>query len=76
MAKERAATAVVAALAPICLKKFQQQADAPAKLAAFNKVSTSWDRGGDQGGWATMAGSDTPNAAVASACAERLGSPL
>jgi hypothetical protein len=78
MAKERAATAVVAALAPICVEKFQQQADAPAKLAAFGKVPTSRDRGAiiEKGGWATMPGSDTPNAAVASACAERLGSPL
>jgi len=78
MANERAQTAVVAALAPICVEKFQQQADAPAKLAAFNKVSTSWDRRSiiEKGGWATMPGSDTPNSAVASACAERLGSPL
>jgi hypothetical protein len=78
MANERAQTAVVAALAPICVEKFQQQADAPAKLAAFNKVSTSWDRRSiiEKGGWATMPGSDTPNSAVASACAERLGGPL
>src|ERR1700746_2187420 len=77
MAKERAQTAVVGVLAPICVEKFQHQADASAKLAEFNKVS-SWDRRSviEKGGWATMPGSDTPNSAVASACAERLGSQL
>jgi hypothetical protein len=75
MATERAEAAVVAALAPICVEKFQHQADAPAKLVEFNKVS-SWNRRSviEEGGWATMPGSDTPNSAVASACAEKLGS--
>jgi len=74
MATQRAAAAVVAALAPICVEKFQQQTDAVAKLVAFNKVS-SWDRRSliEKGGWATMPGSDAPNSAVASACAEKLG---
>ena len=44
MATQRAETAVVAALAPICVERFQQQTDAAAKLVAFNKVSSSWDR--------------------------------
>jgi hypothetical protein len=75
MATERAETAVVAALAPICVANFQQQTDAAAKLVAFNKIS-SWDRRAviEKGGWATMPGSNTPNSAVASACAEKLGS--
>jgi hypothetical protein len=77
MARERAQTAVVGALAPICVEKFQHQADAVTKLVEFNKVS-SWDRRSiiEKGGWATMPGSDTPNSAVASACAEQLGSRL
>jgi hypothetical protein len=77
MATERAQTAVVGVLAPICVEKFQHQADASAKLIEFNKVS-SWNRRSviEKGGWATMPGTDTPNSAVASACAERLGSPL
>jgi hypothetical protein len=76
MATQRAAAAVVAALAPICVEKFQQQTDAVAKLVAFNKVSSSWDRRSliEKGGWATMPGSSTPDSAVASACAEKLGS--
>jgi hypothetical protein len=75
MAIQRAEAAVVAALAPICVAKFQHQADAPAKLVELNKVS-SWNRRSviEKGGWATMPGSDTPNSAVARVCAEKLGS--
>ncbi len=77
MATARAQTAVVDVLAPICVEKFQHQADATAKLIEFNKVS-SWNRRSviEKGGWATMPGTDTPNSAVATACAERLGSLL
>ena len=76
IASQRAETAVVAALAPICVERFQQQTDAAAKLVAFNKVSSSWDRRAliEKGGWATMPGNDKPNSAVVSACAEKLGS--
>ena len=78
MAAERAQTAVVGVLAPICVAKFEAQADASAKLVEFKKVSASWDQRSfiEKGGWATMPGSNTPNSAVATACAERLGSPL
>jgi hypothetical protein len=78
MANERAQTAVVTALAPICVERFRQQTDAPAKLVEFNKVSSSWDRRSfiEKGGWATIAGSDAPNSAVATACAEQLARPL
>jgi hypothetical protein len=77
MARERAQTAVVAALAPICVEKFQHQADASAKLVEFSKVA-SWDRRSiiEKGGWATMPGNDGPNTAVVTACAERLASSL
>ena len=76
MATQRAETAVVAVLAPICVERFQQQTDAAAKLVAFNKVSPSWDRRSliEKGGWATMPGTHKPNSAVVSACAEKLGS--
>jgi hypothetical protein len=78
MAKERAETAVVSALAPICVQNFRHQADSAAKLTEFNKVSSSWDRRSiiEKGGWATMPGSDAPDSAVVSACAEQLGSRL
>ena len=78
LAKERAQTAVVGVLAPICVEKFQHQADASTKLLEFSKVSSSWDRRSiiEKGGWATTPGSDTPNSAVATACAEQLGGRL
>jgi hypothetical protein len=77
MATQRAQTAVVGVLAPICVEKFQHQADATTILVEFNKAS-SWNRRSfiEKGGWATMPGTDTPNSAVASACAEGLGSLL
>jgi hypothetical protein len=76
IAADRAQTAVVGVLAPICVEKFQHQADASAKLAELNKAS-SWDRGSmiEKGGWATLPGSGTPNSEVARVCAERLGRP-
>jgi hypothetical protein len=77
MAKERAQAAVVDVLATICVERFRQQPDAPAKLTEFNKASLS-DRRLiiEKGGWATVPGTDAPNSAVATACAERLGRPL
>jgi hypothetical protein len=77
MAADRAQSAVVGVLTPICVEKFQHQADAVAKLAELNKVSP-WDCESliEKGGWATVPGSDTSNFAVAQACAERLGSAL
>src|SRR5262252_8217218 len=65
MAQERAQTAIVGVLAPICVEKFQHQADAATKLIEFKKVSSSWDRRSviEKGGWATAPGADAPNSA-------------
>jgi hypothetical protein len=73
MAQQRADAAVVTALAPICVDRFRQQADAAARLTALKTVN-SWQQGGviEKGGWATMPGSTSPNPAVARACAEML----
>src|SRR4051812_40956477 len=78
MANDRAQTAVVDALAPICVENFQHQADGSAKLAEFRKVSSSWDRRSivEKSGWATIAGSNTPNSALATACANQLARAL
>ena len=75
VAKERADTAVVAALAPICVDQFRQAATAPANLTELNKISYAWDRGTfiEKGGWAIMPGSEKADSAVAKACAETLG---
>ena len=75
LADERADSAVVAVLTPICVEKFQQSGDAVANLAALKKISSSWEQGNfiEKGGWATMPGSTEPDSAVARACAETLG---
>src|SRR5262249_26570958 len=73
MAKERAEAAVVDVLTPICVEKFHAQAGAPAKLMDFRKAST-WDRRLiiENGGWATVPGTDAPHKAISPTCAERL----
>ena len=77
MAGDRAEAAVVGVLTPICVEKFQHQTDAATKLVEFKKVP-SYDRRSviEKGGWATMPGSEAPNSAVATACAQQLGSRL
>ncbi|HEY2967200.1 MAG TPA: hypothetical protein VGK75_02435 [Casimicrobiaceae bacterium] len=76
-ATQRANAAVVVALAPVCVDKFQHTADVSANLAALKKVD-SWSQGAfvEKGGWATVAGSSSPAqvSAVASACALLLAS--
>jgi pimeloyl-ACP methyl ester carboxylesterase len=76
LARNGAATAVVAALTPICVEKFRQAADASANLVEMKKATYAWDQSKfvEKGGWATMPGSTEPNSAVAKACAESLGS--
>jgi hypothetical protein len=76
VAKERADSAVVAYLAPICVDQFRQAVNASANLSELSKISYAWDRGTfvEKGGWAIMPGSDKTDPAVARACAETLGS--
>ena len=73
VAKQRASKAVVTALAPICVDQFRRQADASASLVELKKAS-SWQQGTfvEKGGWATMPGTNSPDSAVAKACAETL----
>jgi hypothetical protein len=75
VAKERADTAVVAALSPICVDQFRQATNVSANLSELNKFSYAWDRDVfiEKGGWAIMPGSGTTNLAVAKACADTLG---
>ena len=74
-ATQRASAAVVAALAPVCVERFQRATDATGNLAALKKVD-SWSQGEfiEKGGWATTAGAkaSTDQAAVAKACASLL----
>jgi hypothetical protein len=72
-ATERAGAAVTAVLVPICVERFMGQADAVVQLAAFQKGAV-WQQSQviEKGRWATATGSNTPNAAVAKACAQQL----
>jgi hypothetical protein len=74
VAQKSASSAVVAALAPICVDKFQHAAEATGNMVELKKIS-SWQQGSfvEKGGWATMPGAATPDSAVARACAEMLG---
>jgi len=74
LANERADTAVVAALTPICVEKFLQNSDAKANLAALQKISTNWEQGQylENGGWATRPGATSSDYHLARACAEKL----
>jgi hypothetical protein len=67
---DRAETAVVAVLAPMCVDRFRQAPDAAANLVSLAKAD-SWSRHTfiEKGGWATLAGSTKPDTAVARACA-------
>ncbi len=73
--KKSVSTALVSALSPICVDKFQHSAEATANLAELKKVS-SWQQGDfiEKGGWATMPGGDTAERSVAEACATMLRS--
>jgi len=74
-AVQRANTAVVAALAPVCVERFQHGPDAPGALAALKKAD-SWSQGEfiEKGGWATIPGAKATDqvSAVAKACASLL----
>ena len=64
--------AVVLALAPFCVEKFNAQADAAARLVELKNLP-GYNQGSfvEKAGWATF-GSDKPNSAVARACANAL----
>jgi hypothetical protein len=74
LADQRADSAVVAILTPICVEKFRQNVDVIENLAALKKISSSWERGNfvEKGGWATRPGAASPDYVLARACAEKL----
>lgn len=76
MADTKASSAVVAALAPICVAQFQSAADAPSQLALLKKVST-WEQDTfiEKGGWDKMPGSKSADTGVARVCANMLDAP-
>jgi hypothetical protein len=74
LADQRADSAVVAILTPICVEKFQQNGDATANLTALKNISSTWEQGNfvEKGGWATRPGATSPDYKLARACAEKL----
>jgi hypothetical protein len=74
LAALRASEAVVVALAPICVDKFQRSGDAAANRAVLKKTD-AWSQADfiEKGGWATAPGSNPEQvSAVAKACATLL----
>jgi thioesterase domain-containing protein len=74
LAAEQASTAVVTVLAPICVEKFMQNADAQANLAALRKITSNWEHGQylEKGGFATPPGAISSDYELARACATKL----
>ena len=72
MVDDASRNAVTAALAPICVEKFQHTENAAQNLADLKKTA-SYQQGSfvEKGGWATLPGSES-NYAVAQACATLL----
>lgn len=72
-AGDRATTAVLDALAPICVERFQQDAESEAKLKTLEEAST-WSRADFivKQGWAAMPGNDLPETLVAKTCASQI----
>jgi hypothetical protein len=64
--------AVVVALAPFCVEKFNAQTDAATRLGELKKLA-GYEQGPfvEKAGWATF-GTDKPNSEVARACADAL----
>ena len=72
LANTTASSAVVAAIAPICVDQSQHSA-AAANLTALKKTS-SWEQAAfvENGGWAMMPGGKAVDSGVPQACAELL----
>ena len=70
LADSTANSAVVAAIAPICVDQFQRSADAANNLTALQKTS-SYEQAAyvEKGGWAIMPGSKAVDSGVPQACA-------
>ena len=75
LADSAANSAVVAAIAPICVDQFQHSAGATNNLTELKKTD-SWQQAAyvEKGGWAVMPGSKAADSGVPQACAALLNS--
>lgn len=73
LANDRAETAVIVALTPICVANALKDPDSAAKLAAL-KAESRWSQDDyvQDIGWATMLGEEKGDIKLAAACAEHL----
>jgi hypothetical protein len=70
---QRVNTALVQAYGPVCIERFEQQANVEQKWAELAKVETyRRDSYIQETGFATPPGSTSPNPAIADACADAL----
>ena len=71
LAKQRAAEAVVTALAPVCVANFRLDKDSAAQLVELKKIR-SWEQASfvEKHGWSTIPGTKTTDSVMARACAE------
>jgi hypothetical protein len=70
---ERVNTALVQAYGPVCIQRFEQQANVAQKWAELAKIETyRRDAYIKEAGFATPPGSTSPNSAIADACADAL----
>jgi hypothetical protein len=74
-ALERAETAVLERLAPICVAQSRQDSGKNQKIKALKKLHYSERRKFvETQGWATMPGESKPDSAVAEMCGDKIGS--
>ena len=75
MAEEQADEAVLTALTPVCVARFEAlgAVEQEKQLAAMEELST-WERGDivSEAGWATMPGAEEPADDLAEACSEEI----
>ena len=70
LADSTASSAVVAAIAPICVDQFQHSTDAANNLTELKKTDSRQQAAYvEKGGWATMPGSKAADSGVSQACA-------
>jgi hypothetical protein len=74
MAQKRSVAAVTEALVPVCISQSQADPQAATKLAELGAMKSSYEKRDFvmKSGWATMPATQSPNQAVASACADQL----
>jgi hypothetical protein len=74
LADDRSSVAVIDALVPVCVAQSKLDPDGATKITAMTKMVTSYEQRDYvmKAGWATTSGEESPNGAVATACADVL----